>query len=301
MRVQIRRVAAAAVLVGLSTGAAARQEAAEPDLGFARVRAELGFNTEFDGGAPGDVTTIRLSGGAGIELPAGDRGRLNMGVDYERSDYDFSGATAFIPGSSDPWGTVHRERLSAVYSRQATERLSWLVGGDIGLSGEEGADLGKSVVGGGFGAVRWAASDSLTIGIGASARSRIEDSVLFLPVFMLDWQIAEEWRLTNDGKPGLLLTYSATDDWTFGAFAFYEFRDFRLDDGGPLPGGAAQETRVPVGLSATYAPSKRFSIGAEAGAAFGQNYEVLNAAGVQISDIDADPSPFLALTAVLRF
>ncbi len=308
----------AALLAGAGSAAAqpgspreqAREAAGEPQpvpeapeerpITFSvRLGGELGFDADLDDG--GDVTLVRARAGASVGIPAGERGQLTIGYDYELSDYDFTDATGLVPGIADPWGTVHSHGLGLTYARRLSLRWSALVGGNIAWSAEEGADLGDSLTGGGFAAGQFAATEKLFIGLGVGVRSRLEDSVLLSPVILLDWTISEQWKLSNEGRPGLTLSYVPAETWTIDLTGAFEFRDFRLDDSGPLPGGVGVDSRVPVSLGVTWTPSPMFTFGARAGAYFFTTLEALDVNGNEAGTSDVDPGPFLVLEGRIRF
>lgn len=260
----------------------------------------MAFNTEFEDDQ-GDLTVYRSGVGVGAAVPIGERASLDVSLDYELSSYQFEDATGFIEGTDDPFESVHRVSLSALYGVQRTERWGWFAGGNATSAGEEGADFGESLTGGVLGGVRYKLSENVTVGLGAAVRTRLEESPLVLPVVQLDWKISDRWSLSTAGQPGLTLGYTPVDAWTFTLGGGWEFRNFRLDEDGPLPDGVVAEHRFPVALGAVWRATPQLSITGAVGAYFGQSFEVSDEDGDEVADLDADTTPFLVLKATYSF
>jgi len=263
------------------------------------VRSEFNFNADFDQGT-GDVTVLRAGAAVGASIPADQRGQIQIGLDYEFSHFEFSNTTS-LAGTSDPWSDIHREELTATYSHQQDPQWAWFIGGSIGASGEDGASFSDSLFESGFGGVRYAVNERFVIGLGLGVRSQIEDGPRFVPLPIVNWQISEEWKLSNGGRPGLTLSYTPWKDWTFSLSGEYWYRDFRLDEHGPIPGGVGRETRIPILLGVSYAAGKQITLDAGFGYAFGQNLEVLDSSGNKIADQDLNGSMMFRFTLGYRF
>lgn len=264
-----------------------------------RFRGEFGFNAKLSG-SPGDLSVSRAGAGVTAAIPIGSGGTFYPGYDFEVSEYDFSGATGLIAGSSDPWGTVHRHAIKAAFVHKATAHWTWAVGGDLTWAAEDGGDLADALTGGAFGALRYTMSDGLTLGLGGGFRTRVEDDAIVYPVIDVDWRLADGWRIEG-GWPRVALLYEPRENLTVSLEAEYETRDFRLADDGPLPGGAAQEDRLPVSLGVSYTPTPAIVVSARVGAyAFG-SLDVWDAGGTKTGDADIDPAAFLMLICRVRF
>jgi hypothetical protein len=265
-----------------------------------RATGEFGFETELSG-APGKVTATRAGGQVEAEIPVAQYAQLELGLDYEHSSFDFHSATGFVAGASSPFHDVDRAALSARFIQPLSKTWAVFAGGVLIYSGEEGAKGGDSLGGVIYGAPRYVVNDHLAIGLGALVQTRLEDNVQVVPLVLVEWDITEHWNLTHDGFPGGTLTYKPNDHWAFALSAYYQFQDFRLDESGPLPNGVGRETRVPVVLSATWTPDKRIYAEAGIGVAFAQNYELLNASGDSVADIDAKASPLVRFKLAFKF
>jgi hypothetical protein len=196
---------------------------------------------------------------------------------------------------------VHRTFLTARFSRQQNREFAWFAGGVFGAARERGADLGKSLEGGAYAGVRFALSEHLQIGGGAGVFTRLEDNPLVIPVFSLEWELADGWTLSSGARPGLTLSYAPTDAWTLSLGGAYQFRDFRLDKDGAQPDGVAQESGWDVALGVEYHPNRQVEVGAGLGWTIARNLTLLDSGGNEIADVDVDAAPFLSAQLTIRF
>ena len=290
-----------------TTPEAAVQEPAVPEADKERpvtvdlkVRGEFGFETSLSD-SPGKVTVVRGGGAVNVGIPVAQYAQLDVGFDYEHSNYDFHGATGFVAGTGSPFDDIDREFVSARFAQYLSREWLFFVGGRVMLSGEEGAKTGDSLEGVIYAAPRYRFSDKLSAGLGIEVYTRLEDNTQVIPLVSLDWDFAERWNLTVSGEPSITVTYAPNDHWSFSLGGVYEYRDFRLDRNGPLPGGVGRDTRIPITLAAKWNPDKRISAEAGVGVAFAQNFELLDSSGNSVADIDADASPFFMIQLGFRF
>jgi hypothetical protein len=284
------------------TGEAARAGGGggRPVTWSVRVPTELGFKADLDNSA-GSVTVSRVGAELGVGIPIATMAQLELGFDYEYSRYEFSNATGFVAGVNSPWQDMHRETVKARFMQQHDMRVAWLVGGSIGLSHEEGADLGDSIYGSAYGGATYQVNEKLKIGGVLGLYTRIEDDPWVLIVPIVDWQIDDQWRLTNGGRPGLALYYTPDPQWTLSLSSWFDSRDFRLDDRGPVPGGVVRDQSFAVQFGATFRATQQITFDAGVGMKLFGNYELENAAGRRVADVDVDPSAFLSISATVRF
>lgn len=264
-------------------------------LGFAQ-----GFSADFDD-APGSLSTNRFDAGFGIEIPAGERGELELTYDFGLSTYDFEDATAIIPGTDDPWQEVHQHEFEFRYTRQSSAKWGWILGGGVGWAGEPDADLSDSLYGLGYFGLQYTVKPGLVVGFGGGVRSRIEDNPLVIPFALIHWQINEQWALSNEGRIGLTLTYAINDRWTLALAGEWDYLDFRLDDDAPLPDGVVRDNRYPFSLGVRWKPKPFLNFRALAGVDVGRSLVVEDATGQELTDTDLDPAPFVALTFRIIF
>jgi hypothetical protein len=77
-----------------------------------------------------------------------------------------------------------------------------------------------------------------------------EGSPLVIPIPGFDWKISERYRLATQG-PGLNFSTTLSPVTKLNVLARWEYRQYRLDDDPPVPGGKYYDQRYPVGLELT--------------------------------------------------
>ena len=264
------------------------------------VRGDFNFNAGLSD-APGNVTVTRADLSFDVGIPVGLRGQFGISLDAERSHYNFSDATTFVPNDPDTNFDANITSLSFSFARQENETWGWLVGGGFGAGFESGAHIDQSLFATGFGGVRYAINEKVRIALGAIVTTQIEDNPLILPLLGLDWRFDERTSISSEGKPGLTLAYALDSSWIVRTGFTYESRNFRLDRDGPIPNGVARDTRLPVFIGIRYAPHRQIDIDLAGGVMFMQTLEVDDSEGVELSEEDVDTTPFLRISVAFKF
>jgi len=260
---------------------------------------EATFRTNLDDN-PGDVAIYRIGAGLGVAGPLRERLRLGVNLDSEFSWYDFRDAAGLVPGADDPISDAYRLTLRSQLVVIESENRSWFIGGIVQSSGEPGADFDDTITGGGFAGVRYRLRDDLALSFGLGATSRLEDSVLIVPLFGVEWKLSDTVTLSTEAL-GAALNARLNDDWWFTLRGGWEFREYRLDSDGPLPDGVFTDTRVPIGVGFSYRPSQAVSIDLLGGAVVWQEFRVQDSDGHELTEINGDPTGFVRLSARITF
>jgi len=77
-----------------------------------------------------------------------------------------------------------------------------------------------------------------------------EGSPLVIPIPGFDWKISERYRLATQG-PGLGFITTLSPATKLTVLSRWEYRQYRLDDDPPVPGGKYYDQRFPVGMELT--------------------------------------------------
>lgn len=241
----------------------------------------------------------------GFDYVWDQRSSLGFTIGGGKSIYEFDELTEF--GGGDPWGTVKEARFSLTWRFGFGETGSMIFIPTMRFNGESGAGSGDSSTYGLFAAAAWRINENLTIGPGIGLFSRLEDGTRAFPILLIDWDISERWNLgTGRGLaasqgPGLSLSYTLNDAWTFGLAGRYEDTEFRLDNEGAAPGGVGRDQSIPLVAMATLAPSKKLRLSVFAGIEFNGTHKLKDAQGVTIEEVDYDPAPTFGLVVEFRF
>lgn len=257
------------------------------------------FTSDLDDG--GDVSVTRAGADISFAGPIGDKLRLSLSLDGEGSWYEFGGSTNLIPSDDDPWDDLYEvgAGLTGIYAIDD----DWSIfGGAFVRSGfEPGADLGESIYGGGLLGVGFKINEDLSIRIGGGISTQLEDDVRFIPAIGFDWTISKALSLRTDGF-GLRLDAKLNDEFTVYLVGRYESRQYRLDeDRGTLDNGVARDERLPISVGVVWSPNSKMSLSFEGGVVAYQQYEVLNANGVERGDDETDPAVFVGGRFEFRF
>lgn len=248
----------------------------------------------------GKASVARGGGVLQVDAPIGERSRLSFTLQTEYSWYNFDGAQGFAQGFEEPWGDALEHSLSAIFTTQPSDQWSYFLGGGVRSSYEQGAGFDDSLTGQGLGGFNYKFSDSFSAGLGVVVRTQLEDDALVWPFLMFDWKISDKWRFNaKAGGPGVVLSYRATENLSLSLDADYQARAFRLDEDGPAPGGVGRDERLRIALGADWKFAEQVRLLARAGADVWQEYDLIDRNGVQVTDRQADPAPFIGLE--LRF
>lgn len=260
---------------------------------------EYAFESDLDDG--GSVGVARAGGDISIGGEVADDLRLTFSIDGEANWYDFGGSTNLIPGDDDPWDDLYEVGIgmTGIYS---IDKEWSIFGGAFVRSGfEPGADFGETIYGGGLLGVGFKITEDLSIRIGGGASTQLEDDVRFFPAIGVDWIISKQLSLRSDGL-GLRLEAKLSDEFSVYLAGRFESRQFRLDkDRGSLDNGVVRDERVPISVGVVWSPCSTATVSLEGGVVAYQQYEVLNANGVERGDDETDPAAFVGGRIELKF
>lgn len=268
------------------------------------VRGEYQFDTGID--TAGDFGVVRIHGGAGMRFPISDRFGMAVGGGYTFAGYDFDSDAAF--GGGEPWENIHTFQATVLASYSIDPTWSVFGGGVLALSGEDDADAGDSMTGGGMIGAGYRASERLSVRLGVSVNSQIEDDVSIMPVVLVNWTIDEHWNLRVGSLDtgavdaiGAGLTYKLSDQWSLGGQLGWVHSRFRLDDSGFAPDGVGQDERAKGLLVLRWDASESLTLGVFGGVAFGGELRIEDEDGDRLFKEDYDATPFAGARLVWRF
>ena len=274
----------------------AEAESSVSVTGLARPRANL------DGGGSFDTNSIRASATLGRRL-APDVS-ASIGFKYAYEDWHFTTPGALGPVA--PWNAIQAPSIEMNLSYRFSKQLEFFVAPQVGWTYETGASSGDAVSYGAVLGLTYIHSPALVLGLGASAFRQIDQTRL-IPFVIVNWQITEQWRLTNPlnagptGGPGVELGYSINDQWDVGLGAVFRETRFRLRSDGPVPNGIGVDKGIPIFARLTYQVSQPISIDFYAGVIVEGELRVLNSNGATLSSSDYKPSPIFAISAKYEF
>lgn len=264
--------------------------------------ADLAFKADLDD-SPGEMAVYRAGLGLEVRVPVGERAQLTTLFFGERSWYDFEDATGLVPGTDDPVDDTYRLVVRPLLSYQIDEQWGVFGALSVAAAAEDGAELSDAVTIAGFGGARYAFSESLSMSFGAGAASRLEDSTQFIPIIGVDWEINETTRLSTTGVEGIgvRLTHGFAEHLAVIVQGGYESREFRLADDNALSEGVFRDRRVPIGAGLKYSPTKDVAIELMGGVVAWQELRFDDSVGNEVSEVNADPAPFIRFMLRIYF
>jgi hypothetical protein len=280
-------------------------EARQRELGI-RVRGGglHQFDTDIDDGGGFDVT--RLDAGLDAAIDLSDDLTLALDFGYMRDMYNFGGDSSTF-GGGNPWGDINTGRIGARLNLHSDDQWEVWGGPIIGVSGEDGADLGDAITGGGTLGFTHHFNSDLALGAGIGVLSQIEDSNAVFPIIVVDWKIDEDLRLRTGGGVGasgggsVELIWNFAPQWEFGVGGGIESRRFRLNDDGPFPNGVGEESSLPLFARLGYDISPNAELNLLAGWIASGELRLENQVGNLIREEDYESTPFVGVNFRLRF
>lgn len=266
------------------------------------------FNSSLDGG--GDVSVNRGFGFVRKSWQVDAKLALNLEVGWEGGWYRFGNGTNLALGTGQqPWGSIQSGQISFGGRYAIDEHLIALLSGFAQFSGEPDADAGRSATGGGIAGLSWRASEKFTIGGGALVTSRLEDSVLAIPLLFIDWEITEGLRLTNVAAPdayptsaGLELVWELHPDFDLAAGGNWVYRRFRLDSDNPVaPNGVGEDGTANFWIRARFGAAEGLRLDFITGLVYDERLKIFDSNGNELAGDDADPGLMLGAFLSWKF
>jgi len=256
--------------------------------------------TDSSGGFSVDSVFI----GASLDFGWSLRDSIGISIGGGKSSYEFNDSSAF--GGGKPWSKITDTRLSLTWRTGLGERGSFFLIPTLRRDGSGSASSSDSTTYGLYAAAAWRLNESLTIGPGIGALTRLEDSTRFFPILAIDWDITERWNLST-GKgmaasrgPGLTLNYHLNDDWSLGVAGRYEDTEFRLGNKDPVAGGVGRDLSVPIVFLATLKPSPKLEFSVFTGVELFGTLKLKDPDGHVLDESNYDPAPLFGVTFEVR-
>ncbi len=245
-------------------------------------------NAGFERGG-GDVAIVRGAWSGVFGTLMADEKAVALSLDAEASFYDFSGATALMGGSPDPFNDVYDSRLGLTVLGDPALTRTWFAGMEVGLAGEDDADLRQALTVGGVGGLRLRLSDETSVSLGLAVRSRLEDDPWVFPYLGFDLAVSDRVRLLAEGSH-VRAVFEATDAVELALGAKYELRQFRLNGDSSLPDGVVRDEEIDTTASLTWSVSDTVSVRFDVGANVWRELSSYGRDGGRIAEVETESS-----------
>ncbi len=205
----------------------------------------------------GSISYVRARAALDVIKPFEDRSSLTFSFGTEVTFYDWTQPRAFFDTENRPFDEVYIYNLGATYAKPINADWTVFGGARVRSAFQDGARIQDSLTYGALAGASYRFHDDFRLGFGVAGTTRLEDTGWIVPIFTIDWQIDDRWRLRNDTGFGLALSYDIDDQLKVFAAAAYERREFRTNNNLALPRGIVRENSVPVGLGVDWTSQDR--------------------------------------------
>ena len=260
------------------------------------------FNTSIEGS--GSYTADRAFFGISSRYTLTETVTLSVGVAYEYDYYNFTGNSVFALAA---WNNVETLGILPRFDIKLNDH--WSVGAAplVQMSGESNASAGKTITGGALVNFRYAFDETHVLGLGLLAKGQLNNSVLVVPVPIVDWEIKKGLRISNVRGPeanpfvGLELVQELSTQFNAALGGAWEYRMFRLDDSAPLANGAGLEQQITLYGRLEWKPVPQFRVDFLAGAAVMNQLKLYDSSNNFIGSEDGGTSLVLGVFASYKF
>ena len=260
------------------------------------------FSTSIEGS--GSYTADRAYFGISSRYTLTETVTLSVGVAYEYDYYNFTGNSVFATAA---WNNVETLGILPRFDIKLNDH--WSVGAAplLQMSGESNASAGKTITGGALVNFRYAFDETHVLGLGLLAKGQLNNSVLVVPVPIVDWEIKKGLRISNVRGPeanpfvGLELVQELSTQFNAALGGAWEYRMFRLDDSAPLANGAGLEQQITLYGRLEWKPVPQFRVDFLAGAAVMNQLKLYDSANNFIASEDGGTSLVLGVFASYKF
>lgn len=221
----------------------------------------------------------------------GEDSAVTVQLETEASFYHFSGMTALVPGSNAPLNDVYRTSLGVSMYTGLAQPLGWFTGFEVGLGGEDEASLGDAMIVGGVSGVRYRANENLALTLGLASQSRLEGKTWVAPFLGFDWRIDDDLRLWAQGSQ-VELSCALNEHWSTALSAEYAWRQYRLNDENPLPGGVFRDEEIELAFELRRKSKSGVALQFQVGTVVWQELNFIDSSGDNVSETETEPSLF---------
>ena len=260
------------------------------------------FSTSIEGS--GSYTADRAYFGISSRYTLTETVTLSVGVAYEYDYYNFTGNSVFATAA---WNNVETLGILPRFDIKLNDH--WSVGAApvLQMSGESNASAGKTITGGALVNFRYAFDETHVLGLGLLAKGQLNNSVLVVPVPIVDWEIKKGLRISNVRGPeanpfvGLELVQELSTQFNAALGGAWEYRMFRLDDSAPFANGAGLEQQITLYGRLEWKPVPQFRVDFLAGAALMNQLKLYDSSNNFIGSEDGGTSLVLGVFASYKF
>lgn len=213
-------------------------------------------------------------------------------LSYAYNNYDSDGLDA----------NVNNLSLASIVGWELNPCWQLMAGPIATFYAESGADWGDSAAYGGLVGATYSESDDWSVGLAVAATKRIEEGVGIMPIPMVRWNFAPQWKLfagvtevaARRGVGGYV-GWSVAEGIELAAGAQFENRRFRLDDDGLTSDFIVEDKSVPIYARASWEMIQHLNLDVYAGAIVGGQLELNDPDDHFLGDDSYDATPLVGV------
>lgn len=135
---------------------------------------------------------------------------VNATLGYSWFNYNWKSDLKF---GSDPWGSIHSFGAGFGVDWNVTDEWRVTAKGFFRFAGEEGADFGDALTGGGYVGASYAISEDLVLGGALGLSTRLEEDTRWFFIPIVYWGITDDVRLQSTYGVGAVNRYGMELVW----------------------------------------------------------------------------------------
>ena len=278
--------------------ASAREQDSRSTYALLRPFLEASAGAALDGDS-GEIGTQR----GGFDATLGflrERSELALHVFTEASFYDFGGPSGALATFGDPFNDLYRTGLGVEGLRRLDEELAWRYGIDLVLGGEDEVSPTDSAQLGGMLALRYEPSETGSLTLGIAAQSRLEDDPWVVPFLGFRWQASEDLAFELEG-PEASASLALSDQLQARLGARYELRQYRLNENGPLAGGAFRDEEIRALAGLDWRPKPGLECSLSVGRTLWREIDLRDTRGNELVNLEAADANWVGLSLTISF
>ncbi len=260
------------------------------------------FDTSLSSG--GSYSIDRAFGSFARQWNVSETVTVGLSVAYEYDNYKWTNGGSL---SASPWNSVNTLSIVPRINYALSDRLSISVAPVMQISGEYDADSGESFQWGAIGAVRYKFSDTLNLGFGLLGLTQLEDSALFIPTPLIDWQINESFAISTIRGPeanpfaGAEAIYEVSKSSELALGGGFSSQRFRLSSDSQVSNGVGQNQNVPIFVRFGVGRDGPWRVDLVAGVSVFNTLELDDSNGNQVGSSSGDAGLILGVFGGIKF
>ncbi|MFT5151213.1 MAG: hypothetical protein ACI841_001199, partial [Planctomycetota bacterium] len=251
------------------------------------------------GEGSGELSTQRAGFDATLGFVEADS-EFAVHVFTEASFYDIGEPAGSLATIGDPFNDLYRTGLGIERIWGLDEDFAWQAGAELVFGGEDDVSPIDSAQLGGMLAVLYNTDEDAGLTLGIAVQSRLEDDPWIYPFLGFHWSASDSLSFVLEGPEGSA-TYEVTDNWDATLKARFDMRQYRLNENGPLTGGAFRDEEIRLTAGLDWRPKAGVEFSAEVGRVIWHELSFFDDSDEKIVEIESADANWAGLSLTVSF